>query len=233
VYILPNNLSEIVTSPPHDMTHILIADDHPLFRVALKDTLSLIDGEELQIIEASTLSEAKELANDELDLILLDLSMPQSSGFSGLLALRSQVPSVPIVIISASEDIETVRSSAQYGAMGFIPKTSAPEDMANAISTILKGGRYWPTEDAMNAPAPEERQRRSEFEDKIRKLTPSEMRVLEFMSEGLANKQIAYKLDIKESTVKTHVTALLRKLDVFNRTQAVLAAKEMGYKLKF
>ncbi|MDV7340237.1 response regulator transcription factor [Terasakiella sp. A23] len=211
------------------MCRILIADDHPLFRVALKDTLSFLE-EEYTTLEASTLSEAQDLADDDLDLILLDLSMPETSGFSGLVALRSKVPSVPIVIVSANEDIETVRSSAQYGAVGFIPKTTAPEIMAKAIDTILNGGRYWPTEDAIKPMAEEDRTRRSEFEDKLSKLTPSELRVLELMSEGMSNKAIAFELNIKESTVKTHVTALLRKLDVFNRTQAVLTSKEMGFK---
>ncbi len=213
------------------MTRILIADDHPLFRVALKDTLSYLKAD-FSISEASTFSQAQEMADDELDLILLDLSMPETTGFSGLVTLRTKVPSVPIVIVSANEDIETVRSSAQYGAVGFIPKTTEPEIMAGAIKTILDGGRYWPTEDATKPLAEEDRQRRSEFEDKLGKLTPSELRVLELMSEGMSNKLIAYELNIKESTVKTHVTALLRKLDVFNRTQAVLAAKEMGFKVR-
>jgi len=213
------------------MRRILIADDHPLFRVALKDTLSFIQ-DEFDILEASTFSEAEACADDDLDLIMLDLSMPQTTGFSGLVNLRSKVPSVPIVIVSASEDLETVRSSAQYGAVGFIPKTTAPEVMGTAIDTILNGGQYWPTEEAIKPAAPQDRQRRSDFEDKLGKLTPSEIRVLGLMSEGMANKLIAFELNIKESTVKTHVTSLLRKLDVFNRTQAVLAANEMGFKIR-
>jgi len=212
------------------MTRVLIADDHPLFRVALKDTLSYIEAD-FAITEASTFDEAQKLTDDDLDLILLDLSMPGTTGFSGLVTLRSTVPSVPIVVVSASEDIETVRSSAQYGAVGFIPKTAAPELMKEAITCVLDGGRYWPTEEATQPRAQEDRQRRSDFEDKLGRLTPSELRVLEFMSEGMSNKAIAFELNIKESTVKTHVTALLRKLDVFNRTQAVLAAKEMGFKI--
>jgi DNA-binding NarL/FixJ family response regulator len=213
------------------MRRILIADDHPLFRVALKDTLSFIN-DDFIIFEASMFSEVLETADDDLDLIMLDLSMPQTTGFSGLVTLRSKVPSVPIVIVSASEDLSTVRSAAQYGAVGFIPKTSAPEAMARAIETILNGGRYWPTEDVMKPTDMGDRHRRSDFESKLGKLTPSELRVLELMSEGCANKMIAFELNIKESTVKTHVTSLLRKLDVFNRTQAVLTAKEMGFRVK-
>lgn len=213
------------------MIRILIADDHPLFRVALKDILAFLD-EEFSISEAASFSEAQNLADEELDLIMLDLSMPGTTGFSGLVTLRTKVPSVPIVIVSANEDVETVRSSAQYGAVGFIPKTTEPETMAEAIKLILDGARYWPTEDATKPLPEEERQRRSEFEDKLGKLTPSELRVLELMSEGMSNKLIAFELNIKESTVKTHVTALLRKLDVFNRTQAVLTAKEMGFKVR-
>ncbi len=213
------------------MTRILIADDHPLFRRALKDTLSFLD-DEFSVIEASDFDEAQELVDEDLDLILLDLAMPGTSGFSGLVVMRSKVPPVPIVIISASEDLNTVRSSAQYGAAGFIPKTSSPEKMAEAIQTVLEGGRYWPTNDAMKPRAEEDRQRRSEFEAKLSRLTPSELRVLELMSEGMSNKMIAYELNIKESTVKTHVTSLLRKLDVFNRTQAVLVANDMDFKVR-
>lgn len=213
------------------MTNILIADDHPLFRKALKDTLAFLEID-FAAIEAKDFAEAQNLAHDDLDLILLDLSMPGTSGFSGLVTMRSNFPSVPIVIVSASEDLETVRSAAQYGAVGFIPKTSDPEMMATAIQAVLDGGRYWPTEDAIKPKTEEERQRRSEFEDKLGRLTPSELRVLELMSEGMSNKMIAFELNIKESTVKTHVTALLRKLDVFNRTQAVLTAKEMGFRVR-
>lgn len=213
------------------MRRILIADDHPLFRMALKNTLSSFS-DDVDILEASTMSEAQQLADDDLDLILLDLSMPETSGFSGVLSMRSQVPSVPVVIVSAMEDLETVRSAAQYGAMGFIPKTTSPEIMAKAIEVVLDGGKYWPSEEATQAPSMESRQRRADFEDKLGRLTPSEMKVLSFMCEGMTNKLIAYELDIKESTVKTHVTSLLRKMDVFNRTQAVLAAKEMGFKVK-
>ncbi|WP_135078971.1 response regulator transcription factor [Terasakiella sp. SH-1] len=212
------------------MIRVLIADDHPLFRVALKDTMSDIE-EDFSISEASTFNEAQKLTDDDLDLILLDLSMPGTTGFSGLVTLRTHVPSVPIVIVSASEDIETVRSAAQYGAVGFIPKTAAPEIMKEAISSVLNGGRYWPTEEATQPRPEEDRQRKSEFEDKLGRLTPSELRVLELMSAGMSNKVIAFELNIKESTVKSHVTALLRKLDVFNRTQAVIAAKEMGFKV--
>jgi DNA-binding NarL/FixJ family response regulator len=206
------------------MLTVLIADDHPLFRRALRDILSGMGGE-FHVMEASTLDEARALADADLDL-----AMPQATGFSALVSLRNAVPSVPIVIVSAFADPETVRQSGTYGAAGFIPKTAEPAAMAEAIGTVLAGGRWWPDAPPMkpaagDAPAGDQTAA-------LRKLSRSESRVLELMAEGKANKQIAYELGIKESTVKTHVTALLRKLKVYNRTQAVMLANQARFQAK-
>ena len=206
------------------MLTVLIADDHPLFRNALRDILRST-GETFEIVEASTVEEAKRKANDDLDLILLDLSMPEAVGFSALVSLRNAVPSVPILIVSAFADPDTVRQAATYGAAGFIAKTAEPMAMAAAVSKVLAGGKYWPT-----AAEPEAKPKAGEAPpEAIKKLSRTESKVLELMAEGKANKLIAYELGIKESTVKTHVTALLRKLNVYNRTQAVMLANQARF----
>lgn len=207
------------------MPTILIADDHPLFRKALRGILRMAY-RDVEVVETSTLAEAKAAVRADLDLMLLDLSMPDASGFSALIALRNLAPSVPIVIVSAQADVETVRQSATYGAAGFIPKTADPPVIAHAVTTVLSGKRWWPLATAQDsarpaAPSPE-------GDERIKRLSTAEARVLELMGEGKANKQIAFDLGIKESTVKSHVTALLRKLEVFSRTQAVLLAKQLG-----
>ncbi len=207
------------------MLTVLIADDHPLFRNALRDILRST-GEAFEIVEASTVEEARRKVNDDLDLILLDLSMPEAVGFSALVSLRNAVPSVPILIISAFADPDTVRQAATYGAAGFIAKTAEPMAMAAAVSKVLAGGRYWPTSPA----APEAQPKPGEATpEAFKKLSRTESKVLELMAEGKANKLIAYELGIKESTVKTHVTALLRKLNVYNRTQAVMLANQARF----
>ena len=206
------------------MLTVLIADDHPLFRNALRDILRST-GEAFEIVEASTVEEARRKANDDLDLILLDLSMPEAVGFSALVGLRNAVPSVPILIVSAFADPDTVRQAATYGAAGFIAKTAEPIAMAAAVSKVLAGGKYWPT-----APASEAKpEAGAATPEAFRKLSRTESKVLELMAEGKANKLIAYELGIKESTVKTHVTALLRKLNVYNRTQAVMLANQARF----
>lgn len=207
------------------MLTVLIADDHPLFRNALRDILRST-GETFEIVEASTVDEARRKANDDLDLILLDLSMPEAVGFSALVGLRNAVPSVPILIVSAFADPDTVRQAATYGAAGFIAKTAEPIAMAAAVSKVLAGGKHWPTA-AAAAEAPPDAA--TATPDAFRKLSRTESKVLELMAEGKANKLIAFELGIKESTVKTHVTALLRKLNVYNRTQAVMLANQARF----
>lgn len=207
------------------MLTVLIADDHPLFRNALRDILRST-GETFEIVEASTVDEAKRKANDDLDLILLDLSMPEAVGFSALVGLRNAVPSVPILIVSAFADPDTVRQAATYGAAGFIAKTAEPIAMAAAVSKVLAGGKVWPTAAAAAEARPEAGTATPEA---FKKLSRTESKVLELMAEGKANKLIAYELGVKESTVKTHVTALLRKLNVYNRTQAVMLANQARF----
>lgn len=201
------------------MLTILIADDHPLFRKALRGMLRAVFGE-MAVIEADSLADAQARVDDDLDLVLLDLSMADATGFDALLKLRRQAPSLPIIIVSGYADVNTVRQAATMGAAGFIPKTADLKVFAAAVTAVLDGGQYWPSATAAAEPAP--------ADSSLNRLSRSETRVLELMVEGKSNKQIAYELNVKETTVKSHVTSLLRKLEVQNRIQAVLLAKSLG-----
>src|SRR6476661_5202221 len=165
-------------------THLVIADDHPLFRGALRQAVATVVVS-AKIDEAGSFDELTALLEREtdVDLILLDLTMPGISGFSGLIYLRAQYPAVPVVIVSASDDVGTIRRSLDFGASGFIPKRFGVDTLRDAV-----------------------------------------VRVLMMLSEGLLNKQIAYELGVSEATIKAHVSAILQKLGVESRTQAVIAA---------
>ena len=198
----------------------ILADDHPLFRHALRQTLEP-HFPAARIVEAGTLDQVAAAieARDDPDLVLFDLNMPGARGFSGLMYLRAQYPAVPVCVISASEDPDTIRRSLALGAIGFVPKSSTPAAIRDAVETILNGGAW--------SPPGIEVGRTAELDDlagRLRSLTPQQLRVLMMMGEGLLNKQIAYELGVSEATVKAHVSAVLQKLGVENRTKAVLAA---------
>ncbi|TMJ21988.1 MAG: response regulator transcription factor [Alphaproteobacteria bacterium] len=172
-------------------TRLVIADDHPLFRDALRQAVTSVVPS-AKIDEAGSFEGLTGLLeqDSDVDLILLDLTMPGISGFSGLIYLRAQYPAIPVVIISASDDSATIRRSLDFGASGFIPKR------------LLR--------------------------DRLVTLTPQQVRVLMMLSEGLLNKQIAYELGVSEATIKAHVSAILQKLGVESRTQAVIAAAKIA-----
>jgi DNA-binding NarL/FixJ family response regulator len=201
---------------------LIIADDHPLFRGALREAVSgLFDG--VDIAEAGSFDEVTTLLERgaDVDLILLDLSMPGVRGFSGLMYLRAQFPSVPIVVVSANDDPTVIRRCMDFGASGFLPKTLSTEPMRQAIARVLKGGIWTPPDVDLSAGADAET---SALLNRLATLTPQQVRVLMMLSEGLLNKQIAYELSVSEATVKAHVSAILQKLGVDSRTQAVIAA---------
>jgi DNA-binding NarL/FixJ family response regulator len=200
----------------------IVADDHPLFRNALRQTLEpFFFG--AQIVEAGTLEEVSAAieATDEPDLVLFDLTMPGTRGFSGLMYLRAQYPAVPVCVVSASEDAATIRRSVALGAAGFVPKSSSSADIRQAIAAILSGGAWLPPGCDVGGQAWDEEEA---LAARLRSLTPQQLRVLMMLGEGLLNKQIAYELKVSEATVKAHVSAVLQKLAVENRTKAVLAA---------
>jgi DNA-binding NarL/FixJ family response regulator len=200
-------------------TRIVIADDHPLFRGALREAMAGVTVD-LAVAEAGSLDEAvRELEREpETDLVLLDLSMPGVRGFSGLMYLRAQFPGVPVVVVSAHEEAGVVRHCLDFGAAGFIPKTLGLDSMREAIRTVLDGG-VWAPPITRVAPDP--------IVARLATLTPQQVRVLMMLSEGLLNKQIAYELSVSEATVKAHVSAILTKLGVESRTQAVIAAAKI------
>ncbi|MGL4636498.1 MAG: response regulator [Beijerinckiaceae bacterium] len=205
--------------------HILIADDHPLFRGALRQALSGVPST-ASIAEAGTFDEVNtKLNSDETyDLILLDLNMPGMQGFSGLTYLRATHPQVPVLVVSANEDHQVMRRCIEFGAAGFLPKTQGIDSMREAISTVLAGGTWTPPDLDMSTPVDRET---SDLVKRLASLTPQQVRVLMMLSAGLLNKQIAYELNVSEATVKAHVSAILTKLGVDSRTQAVIAAAKI------
>jgi DNA-binding NarL/FixJ family response regulator len=198
----------------------VIVDDHPLFRGALKLALSS-SSEHVEIIEIGDLDGAKRLIESatEIDLVLLDLSLNGVGGMTGLITLRALQPLVPIAIVSATDDPVTIRAALGLGASGFISKSTTPDVIKTAVQTILDGGIWSPLEGS------EEGELDADLADLIRcirKLTPQQARVLDMMADGLLNKQIAHELNVSEATIKAHVSAVLYKLGVESRTQAVI-----------
>jgi DNA-binding NarL/FixJ family response regulator len=212
-----------LTQPTH--YRLAIADDHPLFRGALREAVSGLF-EHVDIAEAGSFDEISNLLErgSELDLILLDLAMPGVRGFSGLMYLRAQYPSVPVVVVSANDDPAVIRRCMDFGASGFIPKTLGIEPIRDAIARVLNGGVWTPPDVDLNATADAET---AALMARLTALTPQQVRVLMMLSEGLLNKQIAYELGVSEATVKAHVSAILQKLGVESRTQAVIAASKI------
>ena len=208
------------------MSQFLIADDHPLFREALKGALSA-KFEGLAVFESSDFDSTLQVLSEQedLDILLLDLHMPGNGDLYGLIRIREEYPSLPIAVVSGSEDANIVSKVMGYGAMGFIPKSSSSDDIASAINQILEGDTWLPKE-LKNKVAEIEGEDR-EIAAQVASLTPQQYRVLQYLHEGLLNKQIAYELHISEATVKAHITAIFRKLGVYNRTQAVLIAAKL------
>ena len=215
------------------MYKILIADDHPLFREAIHNVIA--DGfPDSEVMETSDLDSALSLTqeHDDLDLILLDLNMPGMHGLNGLITLRNEAPTIPVVIVSAEEDKQIVLQAITYGAVGFITKSSPRAQMTEAIEQILNGNVYLPSDIIRSS---KQSPRRTSHEEPgippelLQALTRKQLLVLERMTKGESNKQIAYNLEIAETTVKAHVSAILRKLKVHNRVQAILSAGDIDF----
>ncbi len=204
---------------------LIIADDHPLFRGALREAVTGLFGQ-IEIAEAGSFEEIATLLerDGDVDLILLDLAMPGVRGFSGLMCLRAQYPGVPVVVVSAKDDPAVIRRCMDFGASGFIPKTLAGEPMRAAVARVLAGGEWTPPDVDLTGEADAQT---ADLLARLMTLTPQQVRVLMMLSEGLLNKQIAYELGVSEATVKAHVSAILQKLGVESRTQAVIAAAKI------
>ncbi|MEM6616754.1 MAG: response regulator transcription factor [Pseudomonadota bacterium] len=211
-------------STPNEHTFI-IADDHPLFRDALKQSLAPAFPKAV-VVEAGDIEQVSAAieSHGDVDLILLDLSMPGVRGYSGLMLLRAQYPAIPVVVVSATEEPAVIRRCMDLGASGFIPKSAGMTEMRDAVDVVLKGGLWVP--DGLSFDGADDTEE-AELARRLATLTPQQVRVLMMLSEGLLNKQIAYELSVSEATVKAHVSAILQKLKVDSRTQAVIAASRI------
>lgn len=207
----------------------IIIDDHPLFREAL---IGALKDSQLRpsVREASNLEKADAIIKAEgpFDLALLDLSMPGITGFQGLLALRANHPNLPVMVVSGIDDPRIIHEALSHNAAGYVVKSAGRAELAKAVETVLAGKRYTPPGYDADAMA----QYSSEANDiakRLRSLTPQQMRVLGMLRQGLLNKQIAHELGVGETTVKAHVSEILRKLQVFSRTQAVIEAQKIDF----
>jgi len=211
---------------PSSNTTIVITDDHPLFRGALRQAIGSLMPDS-RVIETNGMEELNATlgAERDVDLILLDLTMPGVQGFSGLIGLRAQHPDVPVVIVSATEEATVIRRAMEFGASGFIPKSQNVDTIGAAIQAVLAGDSWTPPDIDLTATEDKET---ADLVRRLGTLTPQQVRVLMMLSEGLLNKQIAYELGVSEATVKAHVSAILDKLGVDSRTQAVIAASKIG-----
>jgi DNA-binding NarL/FixJ family response regulator len=198
---------------------ILIADDHPLFRQALAMAAGNV-AKDARLVEGATLASAllEAQAADDLALILLDLKMPGADGFSGVALLHAEKPEVPILVVSSEAAAGTAQNALRFGAVGFIGKDSDLSVIEAAIADALSGKRLAAPVDALLDPVAAQ----------IASLTPTQLKVMLGVMQGRLNKQIAFDLGLSEATIKAHMTSILKKLDVQNRTQAVLAAKALG-----
>jgi DNA-binding NarL/FixJ family response regulator len=210
---------------PSTHYRLVIADDHPLFRGALREAMTGLF-EPGAIAEAGSFDDISALLdrNNEVDLVLLDLAMPGVRGFSGLMYMRLQYPGVPVVIVSGNDDPAVIRRCMDFGASGFIPKTLSVKVIRTAIEQVLEGGIWTPPDLDLSAKSDDHG---AAMLARLASLTPQQVRVLMMLSEGLLNKQIAYELRVSEATVKAHVSAILQKLGVESRTQAVIAASKI------
>ena len=209
-----------------ESARIIVADDHPLFREALQQALApMMPG--VSFIEAESFESLQVAVGDceDADLVLLDLEMPGAQGFSVLAWLRTQYPALPVVLVSATSDAGVMRRAVDFGASGFIPKSSPAETISEAIAAVLEG-EIWLPEVAL-ALDDSTLSEHEELARRVASLTPQQFRVLDMLAEGLLNKQIAAELQVSEATIKAHVTAIFRKLGVRSRTQAAVAARRL------
>jgi DNA-binding NarL/FixJ family response regulator len=223
--VAPLEIGREDTISEQNAVRVLIADDHPLMVGGLRQAV-LAAAPEAEIAVAHDFDSMVAALDSfpDTDLVLLDLTMPGVRGFSGLLFLRSERPSTPVIVVSGNEERAVIRHCMEFGAAGFIPKTNSLDTMRAAIVQVLDGGRWTPPDFDLNA-APNGES--SAMARRLASLTPQQIRVLMMLSQGLLNKQIAYELGVSEATVKAHVSAIFQKLGVESRTQAVILATKI------
>jgi len=211
----------------------LVVDDHPLFREALSTAVALAFPQS-SCEEAASIDEAVAvLDNTSFDIALVDLKIPGVSGFDGLMQLRTLHPRLPILIVSGLEDAHIVKEAIGFGAAGYVAKSVGKEHLAVAINTVLQGDVYLSEEFREQAVGTENStdNSRETLADRVNSLTPQQLRVLAMLREGLLNKQIAYELRVGNSTIKKHVSEILRKLQVNSRTQAVIEVSKIDQRI--
>ncbi|RUO24539.1 DNA-binding response regulator [Aliidiomarina minuta] len=212
------------------MARAIIADDHPLFRAALRQALS--SSLDSGILEVASFSQLESLLHEapQVELVFLDLNMPGNQGLTGLTAIRNQFPDVLVVVVSANEQLDVIQRALDFGASAYIPKSVPLESLKLAVETVLAGDTWIPPHltDAVKAGQQSEKQSEEQnFARQLEQLTPQQFKVLQCIADGLLNKQIAYQLNVQETTIKQHVSAILRKLGVINRTQAGIIFRQM------
>jgi DNA-binding NarL/FixJ family response regulator len=205
---------------------ILIVDDHPLFIEALEQVIQATFPD-AAVSKASSIEMARGVLDKEnrVELVLLDLSMPGTRGLEGVIELRRRYPKLPIVVVSALEDPRIISEVMQCGAAGFISKSTRGGDLSRALQDVMEGSVVLPK----GYQPPAEVSPSSDLAARIATLTPQQVRVLQMLRQGLLNKQIAFELDVGETTIKAHVSEILRKLKVNSRTQAVIEAAKIDF----
>lgn len=205
----------------------IIADDHPLFRSALKQAAACVL-DEAQIRECADLEGLFELLwrHSETELVFLDLGIPGANGLQGLSQLRNQYPDVLIIMVSATEAPAIMQQAIALGASAYVPKSSPLERISEAIAEVLNGETWLPADLALDTLDADDEQ--TDFARNLEKLTPQQYKVLAMIADGLLNKQIAYEMQVQETTVKQHVSAILRKLGLNNRTQAGIRYNQLS-----
>ncbi len=203
---------------------VLIADDHPLFRAALRQAVAQVLPD-AEILEADDVASLRERAAQEPDLVLLDLLMPGGKSFAPLAWLRNQYPGTAVMIVSATESPDIMRQAQVFGAAAYVPKSSPPGSLVEAVRVVAQCGQWFPA--TLPVSARGQRDTGQELAARLASLTPQQFRVLELVAVGRLNKQIAADLGIEETTVKAHVSAALAKLGVRNRTQASMIFRQL------
>lgn len=206
---------------------VIIADDHPLFRAALKQAIVECI-EDSNTLEADSFDELLKLVeqNPSLEIVFLDLHMPGNDGFTGLTQLQNHYPDLVVIMVSSDDNPQTMQKAINFGAAAFIPKSADLTVIAQAIDTVLEG-EIWLPENVELSDDQQTIKEHQRLAKQLAQLTPQQYVVLTLIADGQLNKQIAYDLDIKETTVKKHVSAILLKLEVNNRTLAGLAFQQL------
>ncbi|TRW48537.1 response regulator transcription factor [Aliidiomarina halalkaliphila] len=208
------------------MARAIIADDHPLFRSALRQALANTLGSD--VLEAENFPDLLALLQQQrqVELLFLDLNMPGNRGLTGLTTIRNQFPDILVLIVSANEDIDVIQRAIDYGASAYIPKSAPLPTLMLAVEAVLDGDSWLP-EHLLDTVTETSQSQYRDFAHRLEQLTPQQFKVLAGIADGKLNKQIAYELDVQETTIKQHVSAILRKLGVINRTQAGVIFHDM------